>query len=98
MRFNVSSTEPSLSARYATLAVGLLLGRRLLMLYSVATGRVPNFERARTIDPQDVTVTFNDVAGVDDAKDEVGKSSTSSKSPGHTGWLRCCQTLIPRTR
>jgi ATP-dependent Zn protease len=33
--------------------------------------------KARTIDPQLVTVTFADVAGVDEAKDEVRRSSTS---------------------
>ncbi len=35
------------------------------------TGRVPTLERTRTIDTEKVPVTFADVAGVDEAKDEV---------------------------
>ena len=43
---------------------------------------MPTLEKARTIDPQDVTVTFNDVAGVDEAKDEVREIVDFLKEPG----------------
>jgi cell division protease FtsH len=55
-------------------ALGLLFfGFAGLALFRVITGRVPTLEKARTIDPQQVTVTFKDVAGVDEAKDEVAE-------------------------
>ena len=69
---DVSRAESSKAGSYGALAVGLLFfGVVSLVLFRMMTGRVPTLERARTIDPQQVTVTFADVAGVDEAKDEV---------------------------
>jgi cell division protease FtsH len=67
---------------YGALAVGLLFfGIVGLVLYRITTGRVPTLEKARTIDPQQVTVTFQDVAGVDEAKDEVREIVDFLKEP-----------------
>ncbi len=72
VRLEVNRVRSSRSGTYGTLAVALLFfGCAGLILYRLVTGRVPTLEKARTIDPQQVTVTFADVAGVDEAKDEV---------------------------
>jgi cell division protease FtsH len=59
----------------------LLLGFAGLALFRAVTGRVPTLEKARTIDPQLVKVTFADVAGVDEAKDEVREIVDFLKEP-----------------
>ncbi len=82
IRFDVSRAEPSYAGSYGALAVGLLFfGFAGLALYRMVTGRVPTFEKARTMDPQDATVTFADVAGVDEAKDEVQEIVDFLKEP-----------------
>src|SRR5690349_6032104 len=82
VRFNVSRSEPSAIAGYVPLVVGLVVFSVLgLILFRVMTGRVPTLEKAKTIDPQEVTVTFNDVAGVDEAKDEVREIVDFLKTP-----------------
>src|SRR5262245_55116751 len=64
---DVSKSETSHASSYGALAIGLLFfGFAALALFRMITGRVPTLEKARTIDPQQVTVTFNDVAGVDE--------------------------------
>ncbi|MBI2186218.1 MAG: ATP-dependent zinc metalloprotease FtsH [Acidobacteria bacterium] len=45
------------------------------------TGRVPTLERTRTVDLEQVPVTFADVAGVDEAKDEVREIVEFLKEP-----------------
>jgi cell division protease FtsH len=72
VRVEVNRVRSSRSGTYGTLAVALLfVGFAGLILYRLLTGRVPTLEKARAIDPREVTVTFADVAGVDEAKDEV---------------------------
>ena len=72
IRFDVKAGEDTPATGYGAMAFGLLLlGVAGLALFRAITGRVPTLERARTIDPQLVNVTFADVAGVDEAKDEV---------------------------
>ncbi len=67
---------------YGRWCFGVLIFAGLgLTLYRIVTGRVFSLEKARTIDPQDVTVTFNDVAGVDEAKDEVREIVDFLKEP-----------------
>ena len=80
--FDVTRAEPSNAASYGAFALGLLfLGFVGLAMFRMITGRVPTLEKARTIDPQQVTVTFQDVAGVDEAKDEVREIVDFLKEP-----------------
>ena len=82
VRFDVSRNDPSPLASYAPFAIGLFVFSLLgFFLFRVVTGRVPTLEKAKTIDPELVTVTFNDVAGVDEAKDEVREIVDFLKSP-----------------
>jgi cell division protease FtsH len=72
VRIDVRRGEASNAGSYGALALGLLfLGFAGLGLYRVVTGRVPTLEKARTVDPEQMNVTFADVAGVDEAKEEV---------------------------
>src|SRR6185437_4344288 len=50
----------------------LFIGFVGFTLYRVTTGRIPTFEsKTREANPEESTVTFADVAGVDEAKEEV---------------------------
>ena len=82
VQIQVSRQEPSRAGSYGAMAAGLIFfGFAGLALFRVVTGRVPTLEKARTIDPQQVTVTFADVAGVDEAKDEVSEIVEFLKEP-----------------
>jgi cell division protease FtsH len=82
IRVDVNRVKPSRVGGIGALALGLLFfGFAGLVLYRVVTGRVPTLEKARTIDPEAVTVTFKDVAGVDEAKDEVQEIVDFLKDP-----------------
>ena len=82
VRVDVTSVQPSRVGSFGALALGLLFfGFAGLALFRVMTGRVPTLEKARTIDPEAVTVTFKDVAGVDEAKDEVQEIVDFLKDP-----------------
>jgi cell division protease FtsH len=75
--------DPSKASSYGAFAIGMVFFSFVgLALYRVVTGRVPTLEKARTIDPQQVTVTFKDVAGVDEAKDEVAEIVDFLREPG----------------
>ena len=65
-------TEPA-AYSYGALALGLVFVTLLgLTLYRVTTGRIPALEsKTREADPKDLPITFDDVAGVDEAKEEV---------------------------
>ena len=72
IRIDVDRVPVSRVGSLSALALGLLFfGFAGLVVFRLVTGRVPTLEKARTIDPEQVTVTFKDVAGVDEAKDEV---------------------------
>jgi cell division protease FtsH len=82
IRVDVNSMQPSRLGSLGALALGLIFfGIAGLALFRVMTGRVPTLEKARTIDPEAVTVTFKDVAGVDEAKDEVQEIVDFLKDP-----------------
>ena len=82
IRVDVNSVQPSRVGSFGALALGLIFfGFAGLALFRVMTGRVPTLEKARTIDPEAVTVTFKDVAGVDEAKDEVQEIVDFLKDP-----------------
>jgi cell division protease FtsH len=82
VRLDVSRAQQASGDHYTAFLLGVLLfGALGLMMFRLMTGRVPTLEKARTIDPQDVAVTFNDVAGVDEAKDEVREIVEFLKEP-----------------
>jgi len=83
VRFDVERVAAPTSG--STLLALMLLGSGLLVLFVLRhqiSGRVPTFEKLTAIDPEGVTVTFSDVAGVDEAKDEVREIVDFLKQPG----------------
>ncbi|HZI78768.1 MAG TPA: ATP-dependent metallopeptidase FtsH/Yme1/Tma family protein, partial [Vicinamibacterales bacterium] len=83
VRFDVSRAAALDAGGYSAVALtllgGLLVG--LVLFRQHFSGRVPTFEKLQAIDPEGVTVTFSDVAGVDEAKDEVREIVDFLKQP-----------------
>ena len=63
--------DPAALSYGAMLAVAAFFALIVFTVYRTTTGRIPNSGRARTAEHGENVVTFQDVAGVDEAKDEV---------------------------
>jgi cell division protease FtsH len=82
VRLDVMRPDTSSAGSYGAIAFGFLFFAVAgLVLFRMMTGRVPTLERTRTVDPAQVPVTFADVAGVDEAKDEVREIVDFLKNP-----------------
>ena len=84
VRFDVRPAAALDARGYGAVALlllgGLLVG--LVLFRQHFSGRVPTFERLLgAIDPEELVVTFSDVAGVDEAKDEVREIVDFLKQP-----------------
>ena len=73
VRIDVRTAPEQTAYSYGALVLGLVfLGLLGVRLYRITTGRIPALEsKTRTANPDEQTVTFEDVAGVDEAKEEV---------------------------
>jgi cell division protease FtsH len=73
VRIDVRNAAEPNAYSYGAVVLGLgVLGFVGLTLYRVTTGRIPALEsKTRAALPEETTVTFDDVAGVEEAKEEV---------------------------
>jgi len=78
-----AAAEPS-AYSYGALVLGLgFVGLLGFTMYRVTSGRIPALEsKAREADAETTTVTFADVAGVDEAKEEVKEIVDFLREPG----------------
>ena len=84
VRIDVRSAPEQTAYSYGALLLGLVfIGVLGLTLYRVTTGRIPALEsKTREADKEAATVTFDDVAGVDEAKEEVKEIVDFLREPG----------------
>src|SRR5262245_7975438 len=73
VRLDVRTASDQTAYSYGALLVGIaFVGILGLTLYRITSGRIPALEsKAKEADPESSPVTFEDVAGVDEAKEEV---------------------------
>jgi cell division protease FtsH len=84
VRLDIRSAPEQTAYSYGALVLGLgFVGLLGFTLYRVTTGRIPTLEsKAREADPEATGVTFADVAGVDEAKEEVRELVDFLREPG----------------
>jgi cell division protease FtsH len=79
----------SRAAFYTPILIGIFaIGLVCFAVYRVTVGRIPSMEqKAHVADPGAAAVMFTDVAGVDEAKDEVQEIVGFLREPGRYGAL-----------
>jgi cell division protease FtsH len=84
VRIDVQSIPDGSPFNYAAMLVGLAVAGGLgFMMYRMTSGRIPALEsKTREADSVTSTVTFADVAGVDEAKEEVKEVVDFLREPG----------------
>ncbi len=84
IRVEVRTTAEPAAYSYTALFLGLaFVGVLGVALYRVTSGRIPALEsKTREADPESAPVTFADVAGVDEAKEEVKEIVDFLREPG----------------
>jgi cell division protease FtsH len=80
----VVAERESKAAIYTPIVIAIVaIGLVGFAVYRVTAGRIPSMEqRAHVADPGDTAVMFTDVAGVDEAKDEVQEIVGFLREPG----------------
>ena len=83
VRIEVRTVPEQTAYSYGALALGVIfLGLLGVTLYRVTSGRIPALEsKTRAANPDEQTVTFADVAGVDEAKEEVAEIVNFLRDP-----------------
>jgi cell division protease FtsH len=84
VRIDVRAAAEEKAFNYAALVMAAaFLSVLALTLYRVTSGRIPALEsKTRQADPDAAPVTFDDVAGVDEAKEEVKEIVDFLREPG----------------
>jgi cell division protease FtsH len=84
VRIEVQTPPEQTTYSYLAVLLGLgFVGAIGFMMYRVTSGRIPALEsKTREADSETTTVTFNDVAGVDEAKEEVKEIVDFLREPG----------------
>jgi cell division protease FtsH len=84
VRLDVRPAPDASSYNYgAVFVAAAFMGLLGFTLYRVSSGRIPALEsKTREADPETITVTFADVAGVDEAKEEVKEIVDFLREPG----------------
>jgi cell division protease FtsH len=84
VRIEVHNAPEQTAYNYGALVIGLaFIGLLGFTLYRVTTGRIPTLEsKSREAGPEASNVTFADVAGVDEAKEEVKELVDFLREPG----------------
>jgi cell division protease FtsH len=79
----IPAAEPGSLSWLATATVAAFLGLLAFTVYRTTAGRIPSISgRARVAEQGEHVITFKDVAGVDEAKDEVKEIVDFLKEPG----------------
>ncbi len=84
VRIDVQGLPSDAAYNYGVLALGVLFIAVIgLTLYRVTSGRIPALDgKSREADPEASPITFDDVAGVDEAKEEVKEIVDFLREPG----------------